>query len=404
MRLFNLTARLTFTVLILVILTEFASAQRPGSQVPRQEKLLNGLKVLMWNDPSAPDVRVSVRVHAGSSFDPQGKEGVMRILANSIFPTPDSRQFFKEELGGSLEVITNYDYIQINGTAKSSEFLTLLETVSQAVENPSIEKETIAALKKAQLEELTVLSKDPAYVADQAAAKRLYGTFPYGRPQLGTVESLERIDFADLLFAKERLLSADNATVAISGNFNSDLGFRAARRYLGAWLKSDKKVPSTFRQPDDPDVKPLEINLPELSSTVSRRIRRGVARNDKDYFAAEVLSRLLAARSTDKGPVTVANEAFVLPGAIVVRGTSMGSVEWPKGMTEDEVSRMRASVQGDYDKRSLADKWLDADTYKLTSVTDDATTLQNIRLADVQRVAERLSKNPEVTVIVKQGS
>ena len=76
----------------------------------------------------------------------------MRLLANSIFPTPASREFFKEDLGGSLEIISNYDYIQINGTAKPSEFLTLLETVSQAVANPTIDKETTASLKKVQLE------------------------------------------------------------------------------------------------------------------------------------------------------------------------------------------------------------------------------------------------------------
>ena len=399
-----LTASFALSILIPVILTTAAPAQKPGSQVPRQEKLLNGLKLLMWNDPSAPDVRVSIRIHAGSSFDPQGKEGVMRLLANSVFPTAASREFFKEDLGGTLEIISNYDYIQLNGTAKASEFLTLLETLSQAVANPTIDKETIAALKKAQLEELTVLSKDPVYVADQAAAKRLYGSFPYGRPQLGTVESLERIDFADLLFAKERFLSADNATVAISGNFNSDLGFRAARRYLGAWLKSDKRVPSTFRQPDDPDTKPLEISVPESSAVLSRRLRRGVARNDKDYFAAEVLSRLLSTRLGEKSGLMVANDAFVLPGAIVVRSSSTGPVEWPRSFTEDEVARVRTAVQSEYEKRSLADRWLDADTYKLTSVADDAATLQNIRLADVQRVADRLSKNPEVTVIVKQGS
>ena len=356
----------------------------------------------MWNDPAASDVRISVRIHSGSSFDPQGKEGVMKLLAGSLFPTAESRSFFKEELGGGLEVISNYDYIQINAWAKPSEFVTMIETVSQAVSNPTIDKETIAALAKAQLAELTALSKDPAYIADQAAAKRLYGTFPYGRPQLGTVESLERTDFADVLFAKERFLSADNATVAVSGSFNSDLGYRAARRYLGAWLKSDKRVPSTFRQPDDPDTKPLEMTIADAGKIETRRIRRGVARNDKDYFAAEILSRLLGSRLTGQG-VTVSNEAFVLPGAIVVRGNVSDSA-WPRNFTEDDVARVRAAVQADYDKRSLADKWLDLDTYKLTSIASDAANLQSVRLADVVRVADRLSKNPEVTVIVKQAS
>ena len=393
---------MALSILTCACLSLEASAQRPGSTTPREEKLLNGLKVLMWNDPAAPDVRVSVRVHAGSSFDPQGKEGVMKLLASSLFPTPESRAFFKEELGGGLEVISNYDYIQVNAWAKPSEFVTMIETVAQAVSNPTIDKETINALKKTQLAELTALSKDPAYIADQAAAKRLYGSFPYGRPQLGTVESLERTDFADVQFAKDRFFTADNATVAVSGSFNSDLGFKAARRYLGAWLKSDKRVPSTFRQPDDPDTKPLEMTIADGGKIGARRIRRGVARNDKDYFAVEILSRLLTSRLIKQG-VTVSNEAFVLPGAIVLRGNA-GDASWPQNFTEDDVATVRASVQIGYDKRPLADKWLDIDTYKLTSVASDVANLQSVRLADVVRVADRLSKNPEVTVIVKQAS
>ena len=220
---------------LLVLCAGFAAievtAQKPGSNVPRQEKLLNGLKLLMWNDPAAPEIKVSIRVHSGSAFDPQGKEGVMQLLSDNIFPTAASKAYFAEDLGGTVEVVTNYDYIQINATSKPEEFVTLIETLAQALTNMTIDKETTAALKKSLTESLTVLEKEPAYVANQAVQKRLFGTFPYGRPQLGSVESLQRIDFADLLFARERFLSADNATVAITGNFNSDLGFRAARRY-----------------------------------------------------------------------------------------------------------------------------------------------------------------------------
>src|SRR5690349_18970519 len=111
----------------LTILSSMVLAQRPGSQIPREEKLLNGLKLLMWNDPAATNIKVSVRIHSGSAFDPQGKEGVMKLLSENIFPTAIGREFFVEDLEGSLEIISNYDFIQINGTAKSSEFLPLLE-------------------------------------------------------------------------------------------------------------------------------------------------------------------------------------------------------------------------------------------------------------------------------------
>src|SRR6187402_3122300 len=123
-------------VLCVALLSLNALAQKPGSSTPRQEKLLNGLKVLMWNDPAATEVRVSIRIHGGSAFDPQGKEGVMQLLSDNIFPSAASKSFFTEDLGGNLEIITNYDYIQVNATAKPSNFVTLIETLAQAVSTP----------------------------------------------------------------------------------------------------------------------------------------------------------------------------------------------------------------------------------------------------------------------------
>jgi predicted Zn-dependent peptidase len=360
----------------------------------------------MWSDPAASDVKVSIRIHSGAAFDPQGKEGVMQLLADNIFPTAASKSYFAEDLGGGVEVITNYDYIQFNATAKSSDFVTLLETLSQAVSNPAIDKEATAALRKARTEKLTVLEKDPIYVADQAAAKRLFGTFPYGRPVMGSVESLQRIDFADLQFARERFLSADNATVAISGNFNSDLGFRAARRYLGSWLKSDKRVPSTFRQPEDPDTKPIEIVLEGAPDRTTFALR-GVARNDPDHAASLVFEKILRARLQKTSPVaTVAHQARTLPGVLVV--SLPGSAAFPFSslsdrISESEFTKARADASAEFAKRSLFDQWLDVDTYR-TTVAGDAQAFQAMTISDVQRVADRLAKNPIVSVVLKPAA
>ncbi len=392
-------------LLCLAMLAPVAFGQRPGSRVPREEKLLNGLKLLMWSDPSATDVKVSIRIHSGSAFDPQGKEGVMKLLAENVFPTADSRAYFSEDLGGSLEVISNYDFIQINATAKSSEFVTLLDTLAQAVAVPTIDKETTEALKKALAAKLMVLEKDPTYVAEQSVAKRLFGSFPYGRPQTGSVESIQRIDFADLLFAKDRFLSADNATVAISGNFNSDLGFRAARRYFGAWLKSDKRVPSTFRQPDAPDTKPLELVI--SGGAQSSYALRGLSRSEPDYVASLVLVNVLKARGARmSGTTTVSHQARVLPGVLMI--SVQGAGAFPFGIfadriSEAEFSNARTESAADFEKRSLMDQWLDVDTYR-TTVAGDELTFKNVTIADVQRVADRLSKNPIAAVVVRPAT
>jgi hypothetical protein len=410
--------KLSVSLAALVLTAVFVFAQSPNTAAPRQEKLLNGLKILMLNDSQAANVSVKIRVHSGAAFDPQGKEGVMRILAENIFPNDAVREFFTDDLGGSLEIVTNYDYIQINATAKPDEFLNLMETLANAVARPTIDKETTLRLRALQIEKIREMEKNPVHVADLAAAGRLFGTFPYGRPIDGTIESVQKIDFADLIFARDRFFSADNATVAITGNFKTDLAFRAARRYFGAWAKSDGKISSTFRQPDEPKTGLPVIESPAPNKSEFRIVMRGFARNDNDYYAAEILERILQNRiQTREGKnAFVRHEAHILPGLII-----FGVSDWNLGRIKKEGDKIILPQTDNYQNNFLkdavkpeefekaksdfaaqtkqpdaADSWLDADTYRLSpsKITPSPT------IADVQRVLEKLQKQTAATVLV----
>lgn len=395
---------LAVAVLVALVAPAIFSQSLPA---PKQEKLLNGLKVLMWSDAKSDKVSVRIRIHAGSAFDPQGKEGVMQIMADNIFPNEASREFFTEDLGGGLEIVTNYDFIQINVSSKPEEFLTMLETVSAAVSNPAIDKETTVKLRNALLTKLAAMEADPAYVADMAVAKRLFGTFPYGRPQKGTTTSVQKIDFADLLDAKSRFLTADNATIAVSGNFDRTLGFRAIRRYFGGWLKADKKVPATFRQPDEPDTKQLQIEMIDLKKSSSRSAKNAPARNNKDYYSMLVLSKIRdEQRCRDAGRyqasllrgIYISGEDKIIDDAPVYIGPCRPIIQ---GDFEAAKSRILALIQSGVSSPSgLADLWLDVDTYKLVSADDEVRKVMAVTLADVKAVAEKLSASPTVKVFV----
>jgi zinc protease len=389
---------------------------------PKQEKLLNGLKVLMWSDPKADRVSVKVRIHSGSAFDPQGKEGVMHLLGDSLFPSEAARDFFVEDLGGSLEVITKYDYIQVNASSKPENFLTMLETVATAVSDPQINKEVTAQIKSSLLKRLRELEADPTYFADITAAKRLFGTFPYGRPQLGSTDSVKKIDFADLIDARQRFLTADNATVVIIGNFDRTLGFRAIRRYFGNWLKSDRRVPSTFKQPDDPPPALLVVASPQPKAAAVRFAFRGPARSDKDLAASLVFASIIENRLRARVPeahnedVFVRSHAHFLPGSIVIGfsagenevGTGHGKVEANElvikalsdAITEAEFTTAIRAVQAEWSKRDLASFWLDAETYKIASPQADIRSVATVTLSDVRSYAERARTRPIASVLV----
>ncbi len=390
---------------------------------PKQEKLLNGLKVLMWPDAKSDKVAVKIRVHSGSAFDPQGKEGLMQMLADNLFPNEASREFFTEDLGGNLEIIANYDYIQINASSSASpeKFLTLLETVGLAISNPSINKETTVNLRAAQLAKVATMEADPAYVADQAVAKRLFGTFPYGRPQYGTADSLKKIEVGDLIDAKNRFLTADNATLAVSGNFDKAFGYKAIRRYFGGWLKADKKVPATFRQPDEPQTDALILMSPIKDQSATRYAYRGVSRSERDFGPSMVLSVILQNRLRTRAAiphetaVTVRNSAYALPGIVMASISSelngngspsilLSQLEFIKKSINDPISEAefqlaRNSSHTKWANRDASLFWLDADTYNLAPAID-VKIFETVIVADVRAYSEKAKRLPLVSVLV----
>ena len=393
---------------------------------PREEKLLNGLKLLIWSDQSAPKVTAKLRIHNGAAFDPKDKMGVMALLGDILFPTEQARQFFIEDLEGSLEVASNYDYIQITATAKSEEVLTLLETLATAVTNPQITQENFIAVRDARLKRILELEKNPIYVADRAVAKRLFGDFPYGRSAEGTPDSLAKIDRADLLFAKERFLTADNATLAITGNVKSDYVYRAARRLFGTWTKADKKIPATFRPPEAPDVRTLTIELLNTDRFALRVAMNIAARSDKDFYAAQILTRMWQKQfclNDEAHQGKSAYQPYLLRGFYTISRNTLygkeaesrpintpgcqllfqksGKLVYPP-IVQSDFETVKKAVLWDFQQKAAADLWLDVDTYKLVSVKDELSKLNGVTFADVQRVAENLRKQPSVSVVVKK--
>ena len=424
----NYFNKLVFAVFIALAAASLTFAQATKSNDPRQEKLLNNLKLLMWQNANADKVTIKLRVHSGAAFDTLGKEGTMALLADALFPNDSVKEFFKEDLGGSLNVESNYDYIQISATGNSDQILTILETVANAVIKPALDKETTAKVKAARLEKVKELEKNPGYIADLAVAKRLFGTYPYGRSAEGTTESLAKIDFADLIFAKQRFLTADNATLTVSGKIKYDYVFKAVRQLFGGWEKADKKVPATFAQPSAPDAKELSIVMPDSEYGFSRSAMSVAGRNDKDFYATKILTEIrrnqfclndesILGKSTYqpfllRGVYTVgikfpldrvADLPVNISGCSFMLGKD-GKPFYPT-ISQNDFDKAKNKVIAELNQKTQSadnsiDLWLDVDTYKLASVKDEMQKANNVTLADVQRVADNLSKQPFAAVRV----
>ena len=393
---------------------------------PQREQLLNGLRVLLSLRAGNPDVLVKLRIHSGAAFDLAGKAGEMVLLGDLLFPDRATIEYFTtEEMGGRLDVNTNYDSITVTMQGRAGQFEQMIQLLRNALLATQLTPETVARLRTARTKIVQETAISPAIVADRAIARRLFGDFPYGRPVSGSSEDLARVERADLMLARDRFLNSNNATLAVVGGVERARALRALRQLLGVWRKSEQIVPTTFRQPQPPDAQTLIISGPTDQTSEIRMALRGLSRSDADSNAAAVLAVIAKHRLEEvipelsKKPLFVRSEARVMPGMFVLgtpvnNGSVAGTITVARKMLDAlteappssaEVERAKSEVAAEVatllsKPEGMTDAWLDLDTYRLPPVNDQLATLRAISPADIQRVATRLFHQAAIATVV----
>jgi zinc protease len=400
----------------------YALAQ--SSPEPRREQLLNGLRVLLWNRPGDGQVLLKLRIHSGAAFDLAGKSGTMALLSDALFSDPTTREYVTEELGGRLEVNSDYDGITVTLSGNVFRFERIVELLSTALISTDLSPAVVTRLRDARIKMVRELDVSPSLAADRAVAARLFGNYPYGRPRAGSPETLARVERPDLMLARERFLNPNNATITIIGGVDERRAMRALKQLLGNWRKSEAIVPATFRQPEAPDSRTLIVDLPGTETVEVRLAARGLARSDKDSAAAALLA--LAARDLwqsqqpglGKTGFFVRHESHQLPGMFVMgasvpaqdaantlaKGRDVLNLLMKSGPPTEIMERVRNEAIAELSKQierpeTLADIWLDADTFQLASFDERLRQLKNLTTADLIRTANRLFKDATVVSV-----
>ena len=167
----------------------------------------------------------------------------------------------------------------------------------------------------------------------------------------------------------------------------------------------------------------MAIDQPGADKAEIRLAVRGLSRADNDALLADVLAFIVRDRwhaaVSDLSSVGARHEPHLLPGMFVLSG-SVPTASASKavsaaqeamrtlaqsGPSSTELERARTAMQADLSKKmsqneSIADAWLDVETFKSPRPDTLATLLRSITAGDVQRVAARLFKPPVATVVV----
>ncbi len=397
--------------------------------IVRRDSLLNGLQLITLEQPGTGAVRMHLRINSGAMFDLAGKGGLADMTAAMLLKggggwTAKTIAETIEQNSLSINVSVGWDSTDFIISGPLDALDTIFELLNHIIVTPAFDQKELDALKAERAARIRSESADDRVAVERKAIEAVFGSHPFGRPARGTAESIGQITRQDLLYYFNRFYIANNSELVVSGDVTADRITRLARAKLGAWKKGER-VPATFRPPDAASNRRVIIlDRPQASATIAAIAQQSFSRRADDYFAAMIMSDLLAQTASKSVPQGASIETRIepryLPGLMLVEIKSPAdNMAASISVTLEAFSRMQSTQPAVADLEAAKSRMLSLMTERLktnegaTDVILDielyglgrdylinyADRLNSVTPADVQRAAQAYLK-PQAVVIV----
>jgi zinc protease len=197
----------------------------------------NGLTVLTKEIHTAPVVSVQVWYRVGSRNETAGINGLSHQLEHLMFKGTTSRpiQFGRlfNGLGSESNAFTSYDETAYFSTVERDKLEALLALEADRMLNALIGTEQLESEKRVVISELQGYENRPNYRLDRAVMRAAFPDHPYGLPVGGTKADVEQFDVAAVQDYYRTYYSPDNATLVVTGDFETEAVLGMVRSLYG---------------------------------------------------------------------------------------------------------------------------------------------------------------------------
>lgn len=216
-------------------------------------RLDNGLKVLLFPDPSKPTVTVNLTVFVGSRHEGYGEAGMAHLLEHMVFkgtPTfadiPKALKDRGAEYNGTTWLDrTNY-YETLPASDENLEFAIKLE--ADRMMNSFIKAEDLASEMTVVRNEFESGENRAQSVLMQRMMSASFEWHNYGKSTIGNRADIERVPVANLKRFYERFYQPDNAMLVVAGRFEPETALKFVSKYFGTLPKPERKLENTYTE------------------------------------------------------------------------------------------------------------------------------------------------------------
>jgi zinc protease len=189
----------------------------------------SGLRILFQEDHSQPIVSITMVIDRGSSHDPVGKEGIAHLVEHlwfrSVHGTLPKVWDVLEEFGANLNASTASDWTNYMTVAPKDALVPLLKLEAMRLTEPvlGVVEQDVATEREIVRNELRMRYENSSGSALGYMREALYPEgHPYHRLGIGTHDSLNNINLADVKAFTDANYRPENTTIVVVGDFSLD--------------------------------------------------------------------------------------------------------------------------------------------------------------------------------------
>ena len=412
--------------LALLAVAAFAVPVQAGPPIDRVRSP-GGVEAWLVEDHSVPVIALRVIFRGGAALDPADKLGLANMTASLMDEGagPLDAQAFQrqmEDLSISLSFDDALDTFGGSLKTLSANKDAAFDLFRLAMAEPRFDPEAVERIRSGILARIRRSAADPDYLAGRLWWSRAFPDHPYGRPSMGTIETVSRIDQADLKGFVGLRLARDTMYIGVVGDITPAELAPVLDRLFGA-------LPEKAASYDLPAVEPRAggtiavIERPVPQSVVLFG-KSGLKRNDPDFYTAFVMNHILGGGSfssrlyqevREKKGLAYSIGTYLYPldwsplilGSVATQNARVGESialirqEWSRlasgGVTEEELKAAKDYLTGSYvlqfdntDKIARLLVSIQLDDLGIDYIDKRNSYLEAVTRADIARVAKRL--------------
>ncbi|XSC42256.1 M16 family metallopeptidase [Bradyrhizobium sp. RDT10] len=277
----------------------------PSQAAAKIQRLVSpgGIEAWFVQDATVPLIAMEYAFSGGASQDPAGKPGVGNLVADLLDEGSgdlDSKTYHErlDRRAIKLSFSSTRDYFRGSLRMLKDNKDEAFDLLHLALTSPRFDAADVERIRAQVLSGLRRDTTNPTSLASRKFLEVAFGDHPYGRQGNGTLDSVPKIDVADMKDYVRRVIAKDSLRIAVVGDVDADtLGKLLDKTFGGLPAKASLTPVAEVEATKPPQCAFVPLDVPQTVVTFGGP---GIRRHDPNFMAAYVVNHILGGGSSSR--------------------------------------------------------------------------------------------------------